>query len=204
MIDLRLEKLIDEQKKLEEIEYRNDDEEERLIQVKEEIKIILDEQITDMSKESNPPPKMFSKPTPKFVKSDTRTTEELNRELAIKYLNDHPEEQTRKESEKKRKLTIIEWIMKKRAERRKRNKATPEKVLQLKLEYQKADLEYKIARAKKLKKENKTSWLNFSIPGKIFTDESSSSYTRTKKSVGDNHNEKDYSILTGNKKKFRL
>lgn len=200
MLDPRLKKLIDEQDELEKIAFRNDEEEERLIQIKEEIKLILEDQIRDLSKGIGPlPPKVFESPKPKYSNEDYAA-------IAAKYKIIHPEEEkvTLDKNQKKRKRTLFEWIMEKRREKRERNKATPEQVAQLRLEAKKARLEAQIAINKKKTKENKPSRFSLGIPAKIFTDEGAASYRRDKKALGGNHDDRDYSTLLGNRKNSRL
>ena len=81
-----------------------------------------------------------------------------------------------------------------RERRREANKATPEKIRQLQLEAQKAELEARIAVAKKKKKDNKTSKFDFHIPGKIFTETDERQYKSNKKKIAGS-NDKDYSVL---------
>lgn len=109
-------------------------------------------------------------------------------------------------------------IEKWRDERRERNKATPEMIEQLKLEMQKTRLEAQIEVMKKIKKENKSSKLNFHFPKKIFVDDEptqnkktksqkSSHYRKIEDSLRDSlgTNEKDFSsIITTNKKDFKI
>ena len=81
-----------------------------------------------------------------------------------------------------------------RERRREANKATPEKIRQLQLEAQKAELEARIAVAKKKKKDNKTSKFDFQIPSKIFTETDERQYKSNKKKIAGS-NDKDYSVL---------
>ena len=80
-----------------------------------------------------------------------------------------------------------------REKRKEANKATPEMIRQLQLEAQKAELEARIAVAKKKKKDNKTHRFDFSIPNKIFTETDKRQYEGYKKKISSN--DKDYSVL---------
>lgn len=84
-------------------------------------------------------------------------------------------------------------IEKWRDERREKNKTTPEMLKQLELDARRAELEARIEVAKARKKKNKTNKLNFSIPGKIFTEGSDKDYKQLKNALGTN--DKDYSVL---------
>ena len=97
--------------------------------------------------------------------------------------------------QKKRKRTLFELIQEKRKERKEKNKATPEQINQLTLEARKAELEARINIAKEKQQKHKPKRFNISIPGKIFTDEGSKFHDSMKKKLGDNHNDKDYSVL---------
>ena len=118
-------------------------------------------------------------------------------------------------------MTIFEYIMKRRAEKKERDKATPEIITQLRLEDQKALLEARIAINKKKASENKPKRFGFLhnvLPQKIFKDEGGSSgfngkiftgksergYKTDKKSALADHSDTDYSVLTGKKKDFKL
>lgn len=79
------------------------------------------------------------------------------------------------------------------SERKEKNKATPEMLRQLELEARKEELKARIARAKSKQKQNKASKLNFSIPGKIFTESGEKEYTSLKRALGTS--DKDYSVL---------
>ena len=80
-------------------------------------------------------------------------------------------------------------------ERRKEaNKATPEKLKQLELEAIKAELEARIAIAKRKKKDHKTNRFDFHMPSKIFTDTDDRQYKSNKKKIAGS-NDKDYSVL---------
>ena len=80
-----------------------------------------------------------------------------------------------------------------RERKKEENKATPEMIRQLQLEAQKAELEARIAVAKKKKKDNKTHRFDFSIPNKIFTETDKRQYDGYKKKISSN--DKDYSVL---------
>lgn len=79
------------------------------------------------------------------------------------------------------------------SERKEKNKATPDMLRQLELEARKEELKARIARAKSKQKQNKTSKLNFSIPGKIFTESGEKEYASLKRALGTS--DKDYSAL---------
>ena len=96
---------------------------------------------------------------------------------------------------KKYKGIISGKIEKWREERKERNKATPEMLKQLELEARKAELEARINIAKEKKQNHKPKRFNFSIPGKIFTDEGAKTHNEMKRKLGDNHTDKDYSVL---------
>ena len=84
-------------------------------------------------------------------------------------------------------------IEKWRDERRERNRATPDKIKQLKLDAEQEELKARISIAKKKQKDNKTSKFDFHIPGKIFTEEDNKQYNKSKKAISDD--KKDYSVL---------
>ena len=100
-----------------------------------------------------------------------------------------------KPTPKKYKGIISGRIERWKEQRKEKNKATPEMLKQLELEARKAELEARINIAKEKKQNHKPKRFNFSIPGKIFTDEGSKSHDSLKKKLGDNHTDKDYSVL---------
>ena len=150
---MNLEDKIKRHNELEKITYPSDQEIEELAQLKDEIRIELEEQ------------------NKKFT----------------------DEQSTKKDPPKQYKGIISGRIEKWRDERREKNKTTPEMLRQLELDAKRAELEARIEIAKAKKKKNKTSKLNFSIPGKIFTEGSEKDYKQLKSALGTN--EKDYSIL---------
>lgn len=150
-------------KELSKIEYRSDQEEDEIEHLQEELKIEYDESHNE-----------------KEIEVINRNDKTVLKESGIK----DPKKYRGIISGK-----IVKWL----DDRKENNKATPEKIQQLKLEAQKAELEARIQIAKNKKKKNKTSKLNFSIPGKIFTDGGEASYKQMKRALGSN--DKDYSVL---------
>ena len=81
-----------------------------------------------------------------------------------------------------------------RERRKEADKTTPEMLRQLQMDAQRAELEARIAVAKKKKKDNKTHRFDFQIPGKIFTETDERQYKSNKKKIAGS-NDKDYSVL---------
>ena len=81
-----------------------------------------------------------------------------------------------------------------RERRKEANKTTPEMLRQLQLDAQRAELEARIAIAKRKKKDNKTSKFDFHITSKIFTETDERQYKSNKKKIAGS-NDKDYSVL---------
>ena len=80
-----------------------------------------------------------------------------------------------------------------RERKKEANRTTPEMLRQLEMDARRAELEARIEVAKKKKKDNKTSKLDFHIPGKIFTDTDNREYGSYKKKIS--NDKKDYSVL---------
>ena len=81
-----------------------------------------------------------------------------------------------------------------RERRKEADKTTPEMLRQLQMDAQRAELEARIAVAKKKKKDNKTHRFDFHIPSKIFTETDERQYKSNKKKIAGS-NDKDYSVL---------
>ena len=121
-----------------------------------------------------------------------RLEEEIK--LEIDDTVERPNDNTNLEPPKKQYKGIISGKIQAWRDRKKEaNRTTPEMIRQLELDAKRAELEARIAKAKKVKKDNKTSKLDFHIPGKIFTDMDQKTYKSYKKSISSD--DKDYSVL---------
>ena len=121
--------------------------------------------------------------------------ESLEEEIKLEIEDSIPKPKQESQVQPKKYKGIISGKIEAWRERRKEaNKATPEKLKQLELEAIKAELEARIAIAKRKKKDNKTNRFDFHMPSKIFTDTDDRQYKSNKKKIAGS-NDKDYSVL---------
>ena len=120
--------------------------------------------------------------------------ESLEEEIKLELEDSIPEVKQQSQVQPKKYPGIISGRIQAWRERRKEaDKTTPEMLRQLQMDAQRAELEARIAVAKKKKKDNKTSKFDFSIPNKIFTETDKRQYDGYKKKISSN--DKDYSVL---------
>ncbi len=181
---MSLENKIKRHNELERMNFRSDQEDEELLQLKEEIKLI--------------------KQDPVKIPEDIPESKESLYDLAS------PSIKINKETEKKLKRqrrTLLEVIQQWRAKRREQNKATPDEIRQLELEKKRAVLKRDIAEAKRREKDAKPSMLGTLLGSSQEVNNSKSNKGRSSRPYNNNDykkfknglgsNDKDYSSLTG-------
>ncbi len=133
-------------------------------------------------------------PSDQDIEEMTELKENIRLELADTIPKfEHPTEE--KPEPKQYRGIISGRIQKWREQKKEKNKATPEMLRQLELEARKAELEARINIAKEKKQKHRPKRFDFSIPGKIFTDAGEKEHQSMKRKLGDNHDDKDYSVL---------